>query len=116
MYAAIDGHDDKIRVFTTRIDTIYGATFMVLAPEHDLVNQITTDAQRTSVNNYVQEAINRSERERIEPAGHHPEDHPDAAHPGSRAAPRRAARARAHRRSLPDEEPRRALPARRDTA
>src|SRR5690606_10482761 len=45
---AIEG-DGHIKVFTTRIDTIFGATFVVLAPEHDLVAQITTDAQRAEV-------------------------------------------------------------------
>jgi len=56
---------DKIKVFTTRIDTIFGATFLVLAPEHDLVNKITADEQRSAVNDYVQVAKNRSERERM---------------------------------------------------
>jgi leucyl-tRNA synthetase len=62
---SIDGHDDKIRVFTTRIDTIFGVTFMVLAPEHELVDRITTPAQREEVMNYVEVARNRSERERM---------------------------------------------------
>jgi leucyl-tRNA synthetase len=57
--------DDSIRVFTTRIDTIYGVTFMVLAPEHDLVDKITTPAQRAEVTQYVEVARNRSERERM---------------------------------------------------
>lgn len=59
------GAEAKIKVFTTRIDTIFGATFLVLAPEHELVDQITTDAQRQEVNSYVQVAKNRSERERM---------------------------------------------------
>lgn len=54
-----------IDVFTTRIDTIYGVTFMVLAPEHELVNKITTPEQKTEVENYVAIAKNRSERERM---------------------------------------------------
>ncbi|MBJ6120008.1 leucine--tRNA ligase [Pontibacter sp. BT310] len=61
---AIEG-DGHIKVFTTRIDTIFGATFVVLAPEHDLVAQITTDAQRAQVEKYVNVAKNRSERERM---------------------------------------------------
>ncbi|MEJ8756585.1 leucine--tRNA ligase [Pontibacter sp. H259] len=61
---AIEG-DGHIKVFTTRIDTIFGATFVVLAPEHDLVTQITTDAQRSEVEAYVNVAKNRSERERM---------------------------------------------------
>lgn len=55
----------KIEVFTTRIDTIFGATFLVLAPEHELVGKITTEAQRSEVNAYVDVAKNRSERERM---------------------------------------------------
>ncbi|HZX73258.1 MAG TPA: class I tRNA ligase family protein, partial [Cyclobacteriaceae bacterium] len=55
----------NIDVFTTRIDTIYGVTFMVLAPEHELVDKITTSEQKTEVENYVAIAKNRSERERM---------------------------------------------------
>lgn len=62
---AIEGHPQKIDVFTTRIDTIYGVTFLALAPESELVNIITTVAQRKVVTQYVSEAINRSERERM---------------------------------------------------
>ncbi|ADR21189.1 leucine--tRNA ligase [Marivirga tractuosa] len=58
-------NEEKIEVFTTRIDTIYGVTFMVLAPEHELVEKITTDAQRQAVEEYVNVAKNRSERERM---------------------------------------------------
>ncbi len=54
-----------IDVFTTRIDTIFGVTFMVLAPEHELVSQITTAAQKEEVEKYVEVAKNRSERERM---------------------------------------------------
>lgn len=61
----LDGHDEKIRVFTTRIDTIYGVTFMVLAPEHELVEKITTHNQRETISQYVEVAKNRSERERM---------------------------------------------------
>ncbi|WKV12365.1 leucine--tRNA ligase [Marivirga harenae] len=57
--------EEKIEVFTTRIDTIYGVTFMVLAPEHELVEKITTSAQKESVKDYVNIAKNRSERERM---------------------------------------------------
>ncbi|MBL7857046.1 MAG: leucine--tRNA ligase [Cyclobacteriaceae bacterium] len=56
---------EAIRVFTTRIDTIYGVTFMVIAPEHELVEKITTAEQREAVFNYVEVAKNRSERERM---------------------------------------------------
>ncbi|HEY3406263.1 MAG TPA: leucine--tRNA ligase [Ohtaekwangia sp.] len=61
----IDGTGESIRVFTTRIDTIYGVTFMVIAPEHELVDKITTAAQRAEVEKYVDIAKNRSERERM---------------------------------------------------
>lgn len=54
-----------IRVFTTRIDTIFGVTFMVIAPEHELVDSITTPEQREEVIQYVEVARNRSERERM---------------------------------------------------
>lgn len=54
-----------IRVFTTRVDTIYGVTFMVIAPEHELVDKITTPAQREEITNYIEVAKNRSERERM---------------------------------------------------
>jgi leucyl-tRNA synthetase len=46
------GHDERITVFTTRPDTVYGATYMVLAPEHPLVGALTTDAQRHAVDAY----------------------------------------------------------------
>ncbi len=62
---ALKGHEDKIRVFTTRIDTIYGVTFLVLAPESELVQQITTEEQQEEVRSYVEQAKNRSERERM---------------------------------------------------
>jgi leucyl-tRNA synthetase len=59
------GHEDKIEVFTTRPDTLFGATFMVLAPEHDLVETITSPERRQEVLDYVNWARNRSERERM---------------------------------------------------
>lgn len=58
-------HDGQIEVFTTRPDTIFGATFMVLAPEHDLVAQITTTAQKEAVAQYLQYTKTRSERDRM---------------------------------------------------
>lgn len=54
----------SIEVFTTRPDTIFGATFMVLAPEHELVADITTDEQRAAVDTYLQYVKTRSERDR----------------------------------------------------
>ncbi len=61
----IANNTSHIEVFTTRIDTVFGVTFLVLAPEHELVQQITTDAQRSAVEAYVEVAKNRSERERM---------------------------------------------------
>ena len=55
---------DPIRIYTTRPDTLWGATFMVLAPEHKLVSQITTDAQRAEVEAYVNQAARATEIER----------------------------------------------------
>ena len=54
----------SFEIFTTRPDTIFGVTFMVLCPEHELIDEITTDAQRQQVQDYVNWAKNRSERER----------------------------------------------------
>jgi leucyl-tRNA synthetase len=56
---------DKIEVFTTRPDTIFGVTFMTLAPEHDLVAQITTPEQKAAVESYIEATAKRSERERM---------------------------------------------------
>ena len=57
--------EKEIRTFTTRIDTIFGVTFMVLAPEHPLVAQLTTDEQREEVEAYVNQARQTSEIERL---------------------------------------------------
>lgn len=61
----LENHPDQIEVFTTRPDTIFGVSFLTLAPEHELVSVITTDAQRDAVNAYIETAKNRSERERL---------------------------------------------------
>lgn len=57
--------DETITVFTTRPDTLYGATYMVVAPEKDIVERITTAAQKDAVTNYVSQSIRRSERDRV---------------------------------------------------
>jgi leucyl-tRNA synthetase len=57
---------DEIKVFTTRPDTLFGATYMVLAPEHPLVETITTEAQRAAVKAYVAAASSKSDLERTE--------------------------------------------------
>ena len=62
----VSGREDGLsfEIFTTRPDTIFGVTFMVLCPEHELIATITTEAQRQQVADYVAWAKNRSERER----------------------------------------------------
>jgi leucyl-tRNA synthetase len=60
------GHDARIRVFTTRPDTLFGATYMVLAPEHRLVSQITVPAERQRVEAYRAEVAKKSDLERTE--------------------------------------------------
>ncbi len=57
--------EKEIRTFTTRIDTIYGVTFMVLAPEHPLVRKITTGEQQDAANRYIDQARRQSEIERL---------------------------------------------------
>ena len=61
----LQSNDLPITVFTTRADTIYGVTFMVLAPESEYVNLVTTDEQRAEVETYITETKKRTERERI---------------------------------------------------
>lgn len=61
----VKNHDEVIDVFTTRPDTIFGVTFMTLAPEHELVSQITTPEQKAAVEAYVEATAKRSERERM---------------------------------------------------
>lgn len=58
-------HQQSILVFTTRPDTIFGVTFLVIAPEHDLVNLITTAEQQQAINEYTAYTKNRSERDRM---------------------------------------------------
>lgn len=57
--------DENIEVFTTRPDTIFGVSYMTLAPEHEFVSKITSDTQRKAVDEYVSIAANRSERDRM---------------------------------------------------
>ncbi|MDB4710685.1 leucine--tRNA ligase [Flavobacteriales bacterium] len=61
----VEGFDDKIEVFTTRPDTIYGVSFMVLAPEHKLVAKITTATQKNKIAAYQKAAALKSERDRM---------------------------------------------------
>ncbi len=63
---ALDGHKEKICVFTTRPDTLFGATYMVLAPEHDLVLKITTEEYKASVTGYLENAAKKSDLDRTD--------------------------------------------------
>ncbi len=60
----IEGKDKEIEVFTTRADTLYGATYLVLAPEHPIVDEITTTSQKEVIAKYKKEATNKSDLER----------------------------------------------------
>ena len=62
----IDNHDEKIRVFTTRPDTLYGGTFLVLAPEHSLVDLVVTEEHWPAVREYRERTARKSELERAE--------------------------------------------------
>ncbi len=61
---ALEGRDDVIRVFTTRPDTLFGATYMVLAPEHPLVQELTVDEQQADVDAYVKSASEKTDLDR----------------------------------------------------
>lgn len=61
----VQNSEAKIAVFTTRPDTIFGVTFMTLAPEHELVEQVTTLEQKAEVDAYIEKTSKRSERERM---------------------------------------------------
>ena len=62
----VDGTDEKVTVFTTRPDTLYGATFLVLAPEHPSVEKLTKPEQAEAVNGYVAAAKNKSNVDRMQ--------------------------------------------------
>ncbi len=62
----VDGSDDVITVYTTRPDTLYGATFMVLAPEHALAKKLATDEQRAAVEDYIYQTSLRSSVDRLQ--------------------------------------------------
>ncbi|QJC52642.1 leucine--tRNA ligase [Paenibacillus albicereus] len=63
---AVDGKDAEIHVFTTRPDTLFGATYCVLAPEHELVDAIASDSQRAAVAEYREAAARKSDLERTD--------------------------------------------------
>lgn len=62
----VDGFEDKFTVFTTRCDTLFGATYCVLAPEHELISKITTHEQREAIDEYIKICSTKSELERTE--------------------------------------------------
>ena len=62
---AVDGIDAAVEVFTTRPDTVFGATYMVLAPKHELVEQLTSDDQKEAVEKYLEYVNSKTELERM---------------------------------------------------
>ena len=62
----LENSDEKITVYTTRPDTLYGATFMVLAPEHAMAKSLATDETRADVEAYIQMAANKSSVDRLQ--------------------------------------------------
>ena len=65
MLFKLEGKDDYLKIFTTRADTIFGVTFMVLAPESEYVDLVVTDDRRADVDNYIDEVKHKTERERL---------------------------------------------------
>ena len=65
MFFAVKGMEEKLEIFTTRPDTVFGVTFMVIAPEHQWIDRLTTDENRAAVEDYIAQTKKRSERERI---------------------------------------------------
>jgi leucyl-tRNA synthetase len=65
VFFRLEEHEEKMEIFTTRPDTLFGATFMVIAPEHDWVEMLTKEDRKAEVEEYVNWAKNRSERERM---------------------------------------------------
>lgn len=61
----IDGSDEALEIFTTRADTVFGVTFMVLAPESEYVNKVTTPEQKAEVDAYIEATRSKTERERM---------------------------------------------------
>jgi leucyl-tRNA synthetase len=62
----VDGHSDELEIYTTRPDTLFGATYMVLSPEHPLVEKITTPEQKKAVSAYIESAARKSDLERTD--------------------------------------------------
>ncbi len=66
VFFGIDGFDERLEIYTTRPDTLYGATYMVLAPEHPLVGRITAPGQKADVEAYIDAAARKSDLERTD--------------------------------------------------
>ena len=66
VHFTLEGYQDTIEVFTTRPDTLYGANYMVIAPEHPLVDTITTDQNKDKVSEYRKESATKNEMQRTE--------------------------------------------------
>ncbi|WP_347862524.1 leucine--tRNA ligase [Salimicrobium sp. PL1-032A] len=62
----IDGHEESFKAFTTRPDTLFGATYAVFAPEHSYIDSITTEDQKEEVQSYIEEALRKSDLERTD--------------------------------------------------
>ncbi len=62
----IDGSERKLRVFTTRPDTLFGATYMVLAPEHELVEELSTEDNKKEINEYIRKSVLKSDLDRTD--------------------------------------------------
>jgi len=62
----IEGHDDTIGIYTTRIDTVYGMSYVALAPEHTLLSKITTTEQSKAVEKYIKQTKNKGELQRTD--------------------------------------------------
>ena len=66
LISGVEGRDEKITVYTTRPDTLHGATFMVLAPEHALAKSLATDETREAVEKYIFDSSMRSNVDRLQ--------------------------------------------------
>ena len=62
----IDGSDEKLTVYTTRPDTLFGATYMVVAPEHPLLDQLVISEKQEEVNAYIEAAAQKSDLDRTD--------------------------------------------------